>query len=70
MTTNTSAITTKIQRQPPPGSMPKAAPVLWMFTSSSIPGMMGMEPVLSAMFTVTQYLSPWSNIRTSTAAMA
>ena len=29
-----------------------------------------MEPVLSAMFTVTQYLSAWSAIRTSTAAIA
>ena len=69
-TANTSATTTNTQRQPPPPRRPKAAPLLWMFTSLMKPGMSACSPVFKSMFSETQYLSAWSAISTRTTAIA
>ena len=49
---------------------PNAAPLLWMLTSFTTPGMSAASPVESVIFTVTQYLSHWSPIKIMAAIIA
>ena len=65
-----TAITTNTQRQSPPFRKPKAAPVLWMFTSLMTPGMSAFSPTSSGILSDTQYLSHWSAMSTRTTANA
>ena len=56
--TNTTATRMNSQRaKAESDSSPKAAPLLWMFTSDSTPGISVLLPVSSARETVTEYLT-------------